>query len=380
MPAVLRLDRRQAAAPVTRAVAPAAEWSYGTAGDAVAEEVLRLVRRNPLYLVPLAIWMFGGRWFGIPAGRGGSLANLARAVGFRFAMPVGASGSSLYQVAAAIRIHHWLKNLLLLVPLLAGHAWGDGRKVFATLAGVVAFNLLGSAACVWNDLMDLDADRAHPIKRTRPFAAGLLGVRLGLAMAAVLTVYGGVASLLVGPGFGALAAAYFAVTLAYSLWLRRLIMIDVLVLAGLYTGRVIAGAVAASVALSPWLVAMTMFFFLSVVLAGRCAQLRGEASPASCYRKTDYGQLARLGSASAFVTVLIVALYIQQASAARMVAHPQWLWGVAAALLYWLSRLWLLTDRGELDEDPVLFALRDRASRASGIVAVVSVMAALGAF
>ena len=262
----------------------------------------------------------------------------------------------------AMRPHQWVKNLLLFLPVLAAHGWADASRMAATLLGVAAFSLLASAAYVWNDLLDRVTDRAHPVKRLRPFASGLLRPGVGYVVAPLLALSGlGLAAAGGWPLCGA-AAAYLAATLGYSLRLKREMIIDVLFLAGLYMWRVFAGSLAARVVLSPWLLAFSVFLFLSLALVKRYTELRREASAARGYRKDDVETLARLGTSSGYVAVLVLALYIQQPETVVLYPHPLYLWGACMVLIYWISRLWLLAGRGEVNEDPVLFAIRDRAS------------------
>ena len=276
-----------------------------------------------------------------------------------------------------MRPHQWVKNLLLFVPLLAGHVWGHPDRLLATAIGVAAFSLLASAAYIWNDLLDLTADRAHPTKRFRQFASGQLTARSGWLFAPILAAAGLSLAALVGWPFLAAAAVYLTSTLAYSLKLKREPVIDVMLLAGLYMWRVVAGSLTAEVTLSPWLLAFSIFFFLSLALVKRCTELRRMVSSARGYRVEDSETLARLGTTSSYVAVLVLALYIHQPETAKLYPHPMFLWGVFPVLIYWMSRLWLLAGRGELNDDPVLFALRDPASYWCAAAMILLALAAI---
>jgi 4-hydroxybenzoate polyprenyltransferase len=286
-------------------------------------------------------------------------------------------GPGITLLLCALRPHQWAKNLLLLVPVLTGHVWGLG-PVARTALGMVAFSLLASAAYLTNDLLDLDADRACPGKRHRPFASGRLALKWGVLLAPLLTIGGlGIASS-IGGAFTAIAGTYFVATVVYSFWLKREMIVDVMVLAGLYTWRLLAGSVTAGVVLSPWLLAFSIFFFLSLALVKRCTELRrSPGGPGRGYRTGDYPQLARLGTAAGYVAILIMALYIHQPETARLYARPQLLWAICPALIYWVSRLWMLVERDELDDDPVLFAVRDPNSYGCALIMAVSIFSAL---
>lgn len=268
----------------------------------------------------------------------------------------------------ALRLHQWLKNLLIFVPVLTAHQFGLETMRAAGLA-FVAFGLCASSVYLLNDLIDLEDDRHHPTKRNRPLASGAMPLRWGVALCPVLLV--GAALLefyCLPPRFALTLFAYYALTLAYSLYLKRLVMVDVVVLAALYTARIVAGAAAIGAHLSFWLLAFSMFVFLSLALVKRYAELqalqeRGLAKTRGRgYQADDLSLIASLGSASGYLAVLVLALYIQDRNTALLYRHPPMIWPVCAILLYWVSRIWLITHRGQMHDDPVLFAAKDRAS------------------
>jgi 4-hydroxybenzoate polyprenyltransferase/phosphoserine phosphatase len=269
----------------------------------------------------------------------------------------------------ALRLHQWLKNLLIFVPVLAAHQLGRPATVLTAALAFVAFGLCASSVYLLNDLLDLEDDRHHPCKRNRPLASGALPLRWGVALCPVLLAGGALLAFGCLPlRFGLTLFAYYALTLAYSLYLKRLVMVDVVVLAALYTARIVAGATAIGARLSFWLLAFSMFVFLSLALVKRYAELhalqaRGLVKTRGRgYDAGDLSLIASLGSASGYLAVLVLALYIQDHNTALLYRHPPMIWPVCAILLYWISRIWLIAHRGQMHDDPVLFAAKDRAS------------------
>lgn len=284
----------------------------------------------------------------------------------------------------ALRVHQWAKNILVFVPLLAAHKGLDFGLLVQAALGFVAFSLCASSVYVLNDLLDLDSDRQHPSKRRRPFASGDLPVRVGAGLAPVLLVAGFSVALLFLPlTFAALLATYYAVTLAYSLHLKQVMVLDVLVLAGLYTVRIFGGSLAVGVPTSSWLSTFSMFLFLSLALVKRLSEVRRlrlssteAAAPGRGYLASDYEQLASLGVAAGYISVLVLALYITSKEVTVLYGHPERLWLLCPVMLYWVSRVWLLAHRGLVNEDPLVFALRDKVSYGVGLVAGLVLLAA----
>lgn len=280
----------------------------------------------------------------------------------------------------ALRIHQWAKNALVLLPLAASHQFtnlGDVRS--ATLA-FVAFGLCASSVYVLNDLLDLEEDRRHPRKRARPFASGRLSLLRGAAtVPLLLTASFALAGLLLPPLFVAVLATYYAITVAYSIALKRFTMIDVIVLAGLYTIRIIAGAAAIEVKLTFWLLAFSMFLFLSLALSKRYAELKtvldrmtSSRAPTSAagrgYGVDDMHLVESLGVASGLMSVLVLTLYIQDPQTLGLYERPQAIWLACPVLLYWIGRVWTYAHRGHLDDDPMIFAIKDRVSLLVGVL------------
>ncbi|MDC0713069.1 UbiA family prenyltransferase [Stigmatella sp. ncwal1] len=282
----------------------------------------------------------------------------------------------------ALRIHQWAKNVLVFIPMLAAHKVLDSRLLVQAGLGFVAFSLCASSVYMLNDLLDLDADRQHPSKRRRPFASGDLPVRTGAVLAPVLLTAGFGVAMFLPPSFAALLATYYAVTLAYSLYLKQVMVLDVLVLASLYTVRIFGGSLAVGIPTSSWLFTFSMFLFLSLALVKRLSEVRrlrlsnAEAAPGRGYLASDYELLASLGVASGYISVLVLALYITSKEVTVLYDAHERLWLLCPVMMYWVSRVWLLAHRGQVNEDPLVFALRDKVSYGVGLVAVLVLMAA----
>lgn len=271
----------------------------------------------------------------------------------------------------AIRIHQWAKNALLFVPLITAHQLLDMRALGAAVAAFLAMGLCASATYIINDLFDLDADRHHAKKRARPFAAGTLSVQAGIAVCIAMLLAGILIALQLPEGFQIALACYLVATLLYSFRLKRIASLDVMLLAGLYTLRVVAGALATGLALSFWLLAFSMFIFLCLALVKRVAELielqKRQASSggaSSQIRGREYGTediqiLQVMGATSGYLAVLVLALYINSPEVSKLYATPEVLWLIAPGLLLWVTRLWVVTTRGYMDEDPILFAIKD---------------------
>ena len=274
-------------------------------------------------------------------------------------------------LARALRVHQWSKNVLLFVPLLLSHRFTDAERVASGVFAIMAFCLAASAVYLINDLVDLEGDRQHPQKRRRPLAAGLLSIPAALVIAAVAMAGSVALSLaLVSGRFAGMLVLYVATTLAYSFWLKRVAVLDVLLLAGLYTLRVVAGAIATDVRVSPWFLAFSLFFFLSLAFLKRYTELtlaRSTEQPqrflsARGYAVDDLDLIRSIGPTSGYLAVAVLALYIASPEVHVLYDEPGILWLVGPVLLYWITRVWLLAHRGQMHGDPVVFALSDRTS------------------
>lgn len=274
---------------------------------------------------------------------------------------------SLRAYLRALRPHQWLKNLLIFLPVLAAHDLSGGGLARAALA-FAAFCLVASGVYVVNDLVDLAADRAHPRKRNRPFASGAVPVRHGTVMAPALLLAGLLAGLVAGPAFAAVLVGYTALTTGYSFSFKKVIVLDICVLAGLYTMRLLAGAAATGTPLSVWLLGFSTFFFFSLAAVKRQAELVDGVATGQVtakgrgYRVSDLPVVAGMAVAAGFVSVLVMALYVTSPDIRALYHRPEALWAICPVLLYWISRMVMLTHRGEMHDDPVVFAVRDRAS------------------
>jgi 4-hydroxybenzoate polyprenyltransferase len=281
-----------------------------------------------------------------------------------------------------LRLYQWIKNILVFVPLLAAHRIDDPILLTQAVLAFVAFGLCASSVYVLNDLLDLQDDRRHPQKRQRPLAAGDLSLLSGLRLIPILLALSIAVSLWLPPSFLVMLGAYYTLTLAYSLYIRRMVLMDVIVLAALFTMRVLAGSAAVSIWASPWLLAFCMFLFISLALIKRYAELTtirntsGKKAKARGYIIGDRELLAAMGSASGFLSVLVLVLYISNGPAHQFYGRHHILWLVCPFLFFWLGYLWLVAHRGAMHHDPLVFSLRDRISRVTlflmGVITVIA--------
>lgn len=283
----------------------------------------------------------------------------------------------------AVRVSQWPKNILIFVPMLLAHVLFNRQKLTAATIGFFCFSFAASATYILNDLLDLEADRRHPRKRLRPFAAGDLSGTSGAGLMIVLIAAAAALARFESRRFLLTLALYCVTTLAYSFVLKKLALLDVLTLAGLYTVRLAAGAAATQVPLSPWFETFSLFFFLSLAVVKRYSELHNlrrageDARNGRGYQVGDIEQLRSFGTASGYASVVVFSLYINNPEITKLYSHPHWLWLMAPLLIYWISRIWLLAHRGELDEDPVVFALTDRWSPLFALVALIVLRGAL---
>jgi len=280
-------------------------------------------------------------------------------------------------VVKALRLHQWAKNVLVFLPVVAAHRIGDPDVLPRALAAFVAFGLVASAVYVINDIADLEVDRAHPSKRNRPFASGALPVTAAAWLVPALLAAGGAAAWESPTGFRLLLAGYFLATLAYSFGVKRSPLLDVMVLAGLYTARIYAGAFATGIPVSEWLASFSMFLFLSLAFLKRASELlaREAGTPGRGYLAADREAVFSMGVSAGYLSVLVLALYLSSPEVRRLYARPQWLWALCPLVLYWVSWMWLRARRGEVHEDPVLFALKDPATYVVGALGTLVLLA-----
>ena len=268
----------------------------------------------------------------------------------------------------ALRSHQWLKNALVFLPMLAAHTFDSGTFLRSVLA-FVAFSVIASSVYLMNDLLDLAADRAHPRKRTRPFAAGTLPLSVGTLLTPGLILVGLAISATLGLQFLLVIVAYYITTTAYSFSLKRRLVIDICTLAVLYTLRIVAGGAATGIELSVWLLAFSIFFFFALAAVKRQAELVSGAAAGEekahgrGYLVTDLPFVANMAVSSGYVSVLVLALYVNSGAVRQLYTFPAILWGICLILLYWISRIVMITHRGWMHDDPVVFAARDRISQ-----------------
>lgn len=283
----------------------------------------------------------------------------------------------------ALRLFHWLKNLLVFAPVLMAHELDDPTLLASATIAFVAFGCCASSVYLLNDLMDLEADRHHPRKRERPIASGRLrlGAVLGLIPLLLVAAFATASSL--PSAFGLALGAYYAANAAYSLRLKLVPILDVLMLAGLYTLRILAGAAAVRIPPSTWMLTFVMFLFLSLALVKRYAELMsvravdGPHARARGYQLDDAELLAALGGGAGYLAVLVLALNIDTSTSHALYREPRCLWALCLLLLYWVSHLWLMAHRRRMHDDPLVFALRDPTSRILLSLMALTVFAAM---
>jgi 4-hydroxybenzoate polyprenyltransferase len=272
-----------------------------------------------------------------------------------------------------LRVHQWLKNLLLFVPMFASHEIASVEAWVALVLAFLSFSLCASTVYIANDLLDLESDRAHPRKRLRPFAAGTVPAWQGVLLAPVLMAASVILGALAGGTFLPWLLCYFLVTCAYSWGLKRLIMLDCITLAVLYTLRITAGAAALSMPLSFWLLAFSVFLFLSLAFVKRYAELQAQATAGNekvhgrGYYTADAPLVQMLGVTAGFASAVVLALYLNSDNVMVLYAWPEAVWGAVPVLLFWVSWIWIQAHRGQMHDDPLVFAVKDRASLLAGL-------------
>ncbi len=291
--------------------------------------------------------------------------------------------NQLKAILSSCRFHHWTKNLLLAVPLIVSQQWRHLNSLGLLAIAIACFCFVASGMYLWNDLLDLAADRRHPTKWKRPLAKGDLDIPTGALLGLALLAIGVVSAFWLLPNdFGLLLVAYGLTALAYSVYFKRCLVLDVVVLAGLYTIRIFAGGATVGVTVSAWLMAFSMFFFLSLAFAKRYAELaipREEAQvPAQArpYLVADLDIFRSVGPACGLMSVLVLALYINSPAVRVLYTQPFVLWLLCPLLLYWILRVWFLILRSRTDYDPVVLALRDPVSYVALIFAAVVLLIA----
>ena len=295
--------------------------------------------------------------------------------------PVTARPRNAVSHIKALRPHQWSKNLLVLLPVIAAHDLTAETWIAALLA-FACFSFVASSAYLLNDLLDLAADRAHPRKRNRPLASGVLPPVHAAAMVPAFLLLGGGVAVAVGRWeFLAAMLVYYVATTAYSLYLKRKLAIDICTLAGLYALRIIAGGAATGIKLSEWLLAFSIFFFMSLAAVKRQAELVDgaasgrEEAPGRPYSIRDLPTISIIAIGAGYVSIVVLALYITSDAVRSLYSEPRLLWAVCPILLYWITRIVIIAQRGRMEDDPILFAFRDPASRICGLLILGAVVA-----
>lgn len=287
-----------------------------------------------------------------------------------FAAP--AAGLSAWR--RVLRVQQWMKNLLLFVPLVAAHLLTEIDTLLMLMLAFVAFSLCASSVYIANDLLDLESDRQHPRKCTRPFAAGVVPAWIGVLLAPVLLAVSILLANYVGSAFLACMVVYFLLTCIYSWGLKRLVLVDCVTLAVLYTLRIIAGAAAAEMPLSFWLLAFSVFLFLSLAFVKRYAELQVQMFSGKGkvhgrgYLTTDAPLIQMLGITSGYASVVVLALYLNSEAVLQLYRTPEFVWGAVPVMLFWVSWIWLQAHRGDMHDDPLVFAVKDKVSIVAGLV------------
>lgn len=282
----------------------------------------------------------------------------------------------------ALRVHQWSKNLLIAVPFLAGHHFHEAWQLAGLLAAFLAMSLCASGTYLWNDLLDLDFDRAHSNKKTRLAASGLTSIPRILLVSFALVTAGLAGAFVLKPVFGLLLLGYIIVTLSYSLLLKRIAIADIFTLAFLYLSRIVGGILISSAVVSFWLFAFTFLLFLSLAAVKRFIELRRTSDSGGChiegrgYRTEDIPVVSELGVSAGVASTVVLGLYSNSPEVAQLYSHPYWVWGVCVAALFWISRIWFLTKRGAMHEDPIVFALKDKTTWLVALLALACIFLA----
>lgn len=283
----------------------------------------------------------------------------------------------------ALRIHQWAKNLLIALPFLAGHHFHTGWQLAGLFASFLAMSLCASGTYLWNDLLDLEYDRAHPRKSTRLAASGKTSLQRIMIASCALVGGGLLGGFALDPAFGFLLLGYIATTLSYSLYFKRVAIADIFLLTLLYLSRVVGGIIISEAVVSFWLFAFTFLLFLSLAAAKRYTELRmstdrgdGEIHGRG-YHKDDFPTVSGLGLACGVSSCIVLGLYSNSEQVTSLYLRPQWFWGICVIALYWITRIWFLTHRGQMHDDPVVFALKDRGTWILGLVGLCFVFFAL---
>jgi 4-hydroxybenzoate polyprenyltransferase/phosphoserine phosphatase len=286
-------------------------------------------------------------------------------------------------VFKSLRIHQWAKNILIFVPLLTAHKWNDLIYLYDALLGFFSFSICASAVYIINDLADLESDRLHRTKKHRPFASGQLPIIVGAIIAPVLVVLGLSSAYAISKDFFLIVLFYLFLTTLYSFLLKRIALIDIIILSTLYTLRLFAGAAIVLAPISQWLAAFSMFIFFSLAALKRFIEVSDarrtdkKEIKGRGYTANDLEMISHFGVSSGLVAVLVLALYVNSDEIVQLYKHPQRLWILCPLFFYWITRLWLKASRNKVHDDPIIFAIKDKGSLVTGLLVVLSVILSL---
>jgi 4-hydroxybenzoate polyprenyltransferase len=289
---------------------------------------------------------------------------------------------ALREAVQAMRVYQWVKNLLLFVPAITSHTIFEASVYGKASLAFISFGFVASAAYILNDLLDLEEDRRHPAKKDRPFASGRMSIGSGILLAIACLVASALIARFLSQGFTAALITYLGLTSLYSFYLKRLLVLDVLTLALLYTLCVVAGSLATGIVLSPWLLSFAFFLFLGLAFAKRAADLiqhgqdKRSLVPGRGYIRTDLDAVCIAGMCSGFLSSVVLALYINSDSVQLLYRRPDLLWGLQPILLYYLTRLWVICRRGELMGDPIEYTVREPSTYGAALLAILVLLAA----
>jgi 4-hydroxybenzoate polyprenyltransferase len=290
--------------------------------------------------------------------------------------PVTKGRSSVSSILRLLRPHQWLKNILVLLPVLLAHQWKNYGVVRDAVLATACFCATASAVYITNDLLDLEADRNHAGKRLRPLAAGAVSSSTAVIVTIVLLLLALVLALRLPIAFGGTVLIYFTVSSLYSLYFKTKAILDIFILAGLYTIRLFAGGAATHIRISEWTLAFAMFCFLGLAAVKRYTELQMlPGDPKQLlrrgYERTDQITVHILGMTSMMLSVLVLALYLHSPEVTVLYRHPEMLWLICPVLLYWYGRVWIVAGRGKMHADPIVFAIRDPVSLLAAVVILV---------
>ncbi len=348
------------------------------------EAIQKIIQNQPFTYVgdssaDIPIWKVSSR--GILINPSTKVVQAVKSMGIPFEV-IRDRPNLLTLVAKQMRLHQWVKNTLVCVPFIAAHKLNDFRLWVVALAAFFSFSLLASAVYVLNDLIDVESDRKHPSKCNRPFASGLLPIQVGFLLLPSLILGALLIAYFLPIKFVGIACLYFVLNLLYSFYWKEQIILDVILLGSFYTLRILAGGYATETQVSAWLLSFSTFFFFGLAMVKRYTEILklrdGHKNPfGRGYCREDYLPVFVLGVGSSLLALLVLSLYFNSTDVAALYSHSKRMWLLVPLLLFWTSRLWLLAHRGNINDDPVVFAIRDRVSWLTGVMFTIVLVISL---